>query len=103
MLQVVFDFPIAIFITQDIFGLEYVDLVNSLLIYLLLAIGADDLFGMLDAWKQFSNLKNVRAPLLLKGLWLLSPVRLLRLQVLQQRIKETELKVVRAVCESRED
>ena len=59
MLQVVFAFPIAIFITQDIFGLQYFDLMNSLLIYLLLAIGADNLFVMLDAWKQSSNLTNV--------------------------------------------
>ena len=51
--------PIAIFITQDILGLKYVDFRKSLLIYLLLAIGADNLFVMLDAWKQSSNLTNV--------------------------------------------
>eukprot|EP00746_Dinoflagellata_sp_MGD_P041083 gnl/MRDRNA2_/MRDRNA2_19925_c0_seq1.p1 gnl/MRDRNA2_/MRDRNA2_19925_c0~~gnl/MRDRNA2_/MRDRNA2_19925_c0_seq1.p1 ORF type:complete len:848 (-),score=172.37 gnl/MRDRNA2_/MRDRNA2_19925_c0_seq1:149-2638(-) len=55
MLMVVFAFPVAVFINREIFQLAYFDLLNVLLIYLLLGIGADDLFITMDAWKQ-SNL-----------------------------------------------
>jgi predicted RND superfamily exporter protein len=56
MSMVVFAFPAARSVTKYCFGVVWFDFLNQLLLFLLLGIGADTLFVILDAYRQSSFL-----------------------------------------------
>ena len=52
MLQILMSMPCSLFIYRTILGVEFVTQLHVLSIYLVLGIGADDLFVFYDAWMQ---------------------------------------------------
>ena len=52
MIQILMSMPLSLFIYRTIFGVEFVTQLHVLAIYLVLGIGADDLFVFFDAWLQ---------------------------------------------------
>ena len=44
--------PVAMFVYKCIFRIFYFDFIHILAVFLLLGIGADDVFVVFDAWKQ---------------------------------------------------
>ena len=50
MIQILLSMPCALFVYRTIFGVEFVTQLHVLAIYLVLGIGADDLFVFYDAW-----------------------------------------------------
>ena len=52
MLHVMMSFPVAYFIFRFLVGVEKFGMLNTLSIFVLLGIGADDIFLMVDAFKQ---------------------------------------------------
>ena len=56
MLQIVASLPIGNAIYRQIFQIDYFDTLHTLVIFLVLGIGADDVFVLVDAWKQTANL-----------------------------------------------
>ncbi len=55
MLQILCSMPCALFVYRTIFGVEFVTQLHVLAIYLVLGIGADDLFVFYDAWLQSAH------------------------------------------------
>lgn len=55
LIHIFASFPIAFFIYYFIFQIEPFYTLNFLSVYVILAIGADDIFVMVDAWKQFAH------------------------------------------------
>lgn len=55
MLQILLSMPCALFVYRTIFGVEFVTQLHVLAIYLVLGIGADDLFVFYDAWLQSAH------------------------------------------------
>merc|ERR1711871_1240353 len=52
MVQVLTSLPIALFFYRTVFGITFITQMHILSIYLVLGIGADDLFVFYDAWIQ---------------------------------------------------
>ncbi len=52
MLQIVTSLPIGNFIYKVFFGIPYFDTLHTLVIFLVLGVGADDVFVLVDGWKQ---------------------------------------------------
>ena len=52
MLHVLMSFPVAYFILRFVIGVEKFGMLNTLSVFVLLGIGADDIFLMVDAFKQ---------------------------------------------------
>eukprot|EP01084_Bolivina_argentea_P244753 409955_1 len=52
MLQIIFGFPFAFFVYRFVFMVTFFDTLNTLVIFLILGIGADDVFVFVDAWVQ---------------------------------------------------
>jgi len=52
MLQIVCSLPIGCGIYKLLFGIPYFDTLQTLVIFLVLGVGADDVFVLADAWKQ---------------------------------------------------
>lgn len=52
MIQVLTSLPIALFFYRTVFGISFITQMHILSIYLVLGIGADDLFVFYDAWIQ---------------------------------------------------
>lgn len=55
MLQIVCSLPIGCGIYKLGFGIPYFDTLQTLVIFLVLGVGADDVFVLADAWKQSSH------------------------------------------------
>ena len=51
MLEILMSFPLAYLLYRVIFGIEYFDFLNTLIIFVLLGVGADDVFVFTDAVK----------------------------------------------------
>lgn len=52
MIEITISLPIAYFVYTYVFGIEYFDFLCALSIYIVMAIGADDVFIWFDAYKQ---------------------------------------------------
>eukprot|EP01006_Ploeotia_vitrea_P038040 TRINITY_DN66198_c8_g2_i1.p1 TRINITY_DN66198_c8_g2~~TRINITY_DN66198_c8_g2_i1.p1 ORF type:complete len:1053 (+),score=546.99 TRINITY_DN66198_c8_g2_i1:78-3236(+) len=52
VMHILFSFPMAFFVTRFIFQILYVDTISMFLIFIILGIGADDIFVFYDAWRQ---------------------------------------------------
>eukprot|EP00164_Ancoracysta_twista_P000387 GFYU01000528.1.p1 GENE.GFYU01000528.1~~GFYU01000528.1.p1 ORF type:complete len:1022 (-),score=314.10 GFYU01000528.1:296-3361(-) len=55
LLGVLLSFPVAYFIYRIILAQRYMNTLNFLGLFVILGIGADDMFIFLDAWKQSAN------------------------------------------------
>eukprot|EP00466_Bigelowiella_natans_P001647 jgi/Bigna1/140249/aug1.55_g14957 len=51
MLQVIFSLPLAIVVYRSVFQVPYFQFIHILVIFLVLGIGADDVFVMYDGWR----------------------------------------------------
>jgi predicted RND superfamily exporter protein len=55
MLQIVCSLPLGNGIYKGILGIDYFDTLHTLVIFLVLGIGADDVFVLFDGWKQTAH------------------------------------------------
>ena len=55
LIHIFASFPLAFLFYYYVFGIEPFYTLNFLSVYVILAIGADDVFVMVDAWKQFGH------------------------------------------------
>eukprot|EP00468_Gymnochlora_sp_CCMP2014_P000747 CAMPEP_0167740656 /NCGR_PEP_ID=MMETSP0110_2-20121227/407_1 /TAXON_ID=629695 /ORGANISM="Gymnochlora sp., Strain CCMP2014" /LENGTH=1038 /DNA_ID=CAMNT_0007624591 /DNA_START=145 /DNA_END=3262 /DNA_ORIENTATION=+ len=51
MLQVLFSLPVAIVVYRSVFQIPYFQFIHILVIFLVLGVGADDVFVMYDGWR----------------------------------------------------
>ena len=58
MLQIVCSLPIGNGIYKLLFGIEYFDTLHTLVIFLVLGVGADDIFVLNDGWTQTAEIVN---------------------------------------------
>ena len=59
MFEILISFPIALVIYRLIFRIEYVGNITGLSIFILLGIGADDIFVYFDAYRQSATRRGV--------------------------------------------
>merc|ERR1712149_170416 len=52
MMEILLTLPIAFVLYRVVLGLKYFDALNSMALFVVLAIGADDIFVLMDAYKQ---------------------------------------------------
>ena len=52
MLEIIFSLPLAWFFFSNLFGIKYFSSLNALCLFIVAAIGADDIFVFMDAYKQ---------------------------------------------------
>ena len=52
MLQIILGFPLAYAVYRYVFMVTFFDTLSTLVIFLILGIGADDIFVFVDAWVQ---------------------------------------------------
>lgn len=62
-------FPISFFLYSNLFGVPEFYFLNFLGIYVILAIGADDIFVFVDAWKQSRASAVRKEPLSVRMTW----------------------------------
>merc|ERR1719440_2158180 len=55
MYQITFSLPIGGFVYKHIFQVDYFEFLHILIVYLVLGIGADDVFVFLDCFKHISE------------------------------------------------
>ncbi len=55
MYQIVMSIPLALFIYRYIFNIHYFQSLHQMVIFLVLGIGADDIFVFVDGWKMFRD------------------------------------------------
>ena len=60
LLQIVFSFPLAYFVYKLILGLDFFPFLNFIGVFVIFAIGADDIFVAIDKWKN-ARLKDPKA------------------------------------------
>lgn len=56
MLHIVLSFPVAYFFLTQVCGIRYFDTMNMFLLYIIMGIGADDIFVLMDAFQQSKKL-----------------------------------------------
>lgn len=56
MLHIMMSFPLAFFLYRYLFGIMPFYILSFLAIYVILAIGADDVFVFMDAWRQSATM-----------------------------------------------
>merc|ERR1719464_2523099 len=52
LFQILMSFPLAYFIYRAVFQIPHYDTLSSLILFVLLGVGADDVFVFTDAWLQ---------------------------------------------------
>jgi len=60
MLQVLFSLPLAIVVYRSVFQIPYFQFIHILVIFLVLGIGADDVFVMSDGWKFSADAVEIK-------------------------------------------
>eukprot|EP00468_Gymnochlora_sp_CCMP2014_P009208 CAMPEP_0167745184 /NCGR_PEP_ID=MMETSP0110_2-20121227/3011_1 /TAXON_ID=629695 /ORGANISM="Gymnochlora sp., Strain CCMP2014" /LENGTH=1024 /DNA_ID=CAMNT_0007629799 /DNA_START=219 /DNA_END=3290 /DNA_ORIENTATION=- len=60
MLQVLFSLPVAIVVYRSVFQIPYFAFIHILVIFLVLGIGADDVFVMFDGWRFANDSQEVK-------------------------------------------
>jgi len=58
MLEIILSIPISWFIFSVVFGIKYFSFLNVLCLYIVAAIGADDIFIFMDAYKQSAHITS---------------------------------------------
>jgi hypothetical protein len=61
MMQILFSFPLSYFVYRFVFQVQYFSAFNILIVFIVLGIGADDLFVLVDAYKQSEAAVQARA------------------------------------------
>merc|ERR1719491_994528 len=61
LFQILMAFPCTILFYRGIFQIEYLGFLNWLILFVLLGVGADDVFVFTDAWKQSAHFVNTAA------------------------------------------
>ena len=61
MMQILFSFPLSYFVYRFVFQVQYFSAFNILIVFIVLGIGADDLFVLVDAYKQSEAAVKERA------------------------------------------
>ena len=56
MLQIIFSLPLALFFYRVVLQIRYIQIMQQLVIFVMLGIGADDVFVYTDAWNQSKDL-----------------------------------------------
>eukprot|EP01043_Picozoa_sp_COSAG02_P071184 COSAG02_NODE_12905_length_1474_cov_1.142545_1_plen_365_part_10 len=70
MLEISMSLPIALWVYTYVFGIEYFDTMCALALYIVMAIGADDVFIWFDAYKQIAfEAPEVSASLETRFMW----------------------------------
>merc|ERR1712045_202807 len=59
MLEIVLTIPVSWFILDNVFQIEMFPFLNSLCIFIVAAIGADDIFVFMDAYKQSAFMGDI--------------------------------------------
>lgn len=59
ILEIFLSFPVALFFYRLVFQIKFFSEVNLLVVFILLGIGADDIFVFTDAYKQSANVPGV--------------------------------------------
>ncbi|KAJ5066144.1 sterol-sensing domain [Anaeramoeba ignava] len=57
--HIIMAFPLSYFVYRVIIGEKYFSMLNFLSLFIVLGIGCDDIFIMLDAWKQSLNQRGI--------------------------------------------
>merc|ERR1719281_2244478 len=52
MMEILLSIPVAFVLYRSVFGFQYFAGLNSMTLFVVLAIGADDIFVLMDAYKQ---------------------------------------------------
>lgn len=55
MLHILLSLPISIVLVTNVFGVKYFDFLNMFMLFIILGVGADDIFVYFDAWKQSAH------------------------------------------------
>merc|ERR1719201_1261349 len=50
--QIFFSLPVSLFFYRLVFQIDYFSQLHILVLFLVLGVGADDIFVLVDAWKQ---------------------------------------------------
>ena len=50
--QIFFSLPVSVFFYRLVFQIDYFSQLHILVLFLVLGVGADDIFVLVDAWKQ---------------------------------------------------
>ena len=58
LFQILFSFPLAYALYHYVFNIPYLDTLSMLIVFVLLGVGADDVFVFTDAWKQSIHYVN---------------------------------------------
>eukprot|EP01083_Nonionella_stella_P149835 476462_1 len=61
MIQIIAGFPFAFVLYRYVFQVTFFDTLNTLVIFLILGIGADDVFVFVDAWVQSAHFVPMRS------------------------------------------
>merc|ERR1719487_25077 len=69
MTEIILSIPIAFFLYRVIFGFDYFDGLNAMTMFIVMAIGADDIFVFMDAYKQSSYKPEVCTDLKTRMNW----------------------------------
>ena len=56
--QIIISFPIAFFFWSTIMGQKYYNILQMMVLFIILGIGADDIFVLQDAWRQSAVQKD---------------------------------------------
>ncbi len=57
MFEILMSFPVSVFIYRVVFGVRYLGNIQILSIFIVLGVGADDVFVFFDAWRQSETLR----------------------------------------------
>merc|ERR1719253_940197 len=55
MLQIILSFPITAILYWEVFRIRYFEFLHILVVYLVLGIGADDIFVLCDSWRHITS------------------------------------------------
>ena len=59
MFEILMSFPVSVFIYRVVFGVRYLGNIQILSIFIVLGVGADDVFVFFDAWRQSETLREM--------------------------------------------
>lgn len=69
IMQIMFSFPLTYFFYRAVFQIKYFAALQIMTIFLILGIGADDVFVFTDAWRQATVNLGRRTPLVTRMSW----------------------------------
>jgi len=72
IIEIMLSLPLAFFFYYTVFGFKYFDSLNAMTIFIVCAIGADDIFVFMDQYKQSAYLREVCVDLKTRMNWVYS-------------------------------